>query len=91
MISIIVESDTSLLSRVLQRLEEYDTKFVKQERMNEGLQKTNENMQKTIDELSANSARVSYTSSFMTPAQPVKPPFIANTNTQRSPSPSSAR
>ena len=82
MISFIVESDTSLLSRVLQRLDEYDAKFIKQERTNEELQKTNEglhmtneglqktigNMQKTIDELSVNSARVSYTTSFMTPA-----------------------
>ena len=97
-IPFIVESDASQLSRVLERLDDYDAKFAKQERTiegllmtNEGLQKTIGNMQKTIDELSANSTRVSYTSSFMTPAQPVKPPFIANTNTQRSPSPSSAR
>jgi uncharacterized coiled-coil protein SlyX len=93
-----IESDTSSqIDKVLQRLEEYDVKFAKQEkvieelqRMNEGLQRTNENMQNTMAGLSTSVARVSYRSSFMTPALPAKPPFIANKNAQRSPSPRSA-
>jgi predicted RNase H-like nuclease (RuvC/YqgF family) len=100
-----IESDTSSqIDKVLQRLEEYDVKFAKQEkvngelqrtieelqRTNEGLQRTNENMQNTMAGLSTSVARVSYRSSFMTPALPAKPPFIANTNAQRSPSPRSA-
>ena len=80
MISSIVESESLLdtssqIYKVLQRLDEYDVKFAEQERVNgvlqrtnEGLQRTNENLQKTITELSTNVARVSYTSSFMTPA-----------------------
>ena len=73
---------SSQIYKVLQRLDEYDVKFAEQERVNgvlqrtneelqrtnEGLQRTNENLQKTITELSTNVARVSYTSSFMTPA-----------------------
>ena len=73
MITSIVELDTpSQIYKVLQRLDEYDIKFAKQERMNselqrmnEGLQRTNENLQKTIAGLSTNAACVSYISSFM--------------------------
>jgi hypothetical protein len=69
MISSIVESDTpSEMSKVLQKLEEYDAKFAKQEGVNEKLQRANEHLQKTVAGLSANVACVSYTSSFMTPA-----------------------
>jgi predicted RNase H-like nuclease (RuvC/YqgF family) len=83
MISSIVKSDrSSQINKVLQRLDEYDVKFAKQERVNEelqrtneglqrtneGLQRTNKDLQKTIAGLSANVARVSYTSPFITPA-----------------------
>jgi hypothetical protein len=76
MITSIVELNTSSqIYKVLQRLDEYDIKFAEQarvngelQRKNEGLQRTNENLQKTIAGLATNVARVSYTSSFMTPA-----------------------
>ena len=73
LISSIVESDTSLqnLTQVLlQRLDEFDVKFAKQERVigelqrtNEILQKTIAGQQKTIAGLSTKIARVSYPSS----------------------------
>ena len=78
LISSIVESDTSLqnLTQVLlQRLDEFDVKFAKQERTIETLQKTiagqertNEILQKTIAGLSTKVARVGYPSSDMTPS-----------------------
>jgi len=66
-----VELDTSSqIYKVLQRLDEYDLTFSKQERTNTELQRANEELQKTIAaqqktiaELSTNVARVSYLSS----------------------------
>jgi len=66
-----VESDTSQIYKVLQRLDEYDVKFAKQDqtneglqrlneglqRSNEGLQRTNVDLQKTVAELATNVAR----------------------------------
>jgi hypothetical protein len=73
MISSIVKSDTSSqIYKVLQRLEEYDVKFVEQERMNEKLHDEYNvkfaEQGRVIAGLSTKVARVSYTSSFMTPA-----------------------
>lgn len=66
-----VESSDSLsqsdsqIYKVLQKLEEYDDKFSKQERTNEELKRMNEGLQRAIVGLSTNAARVSqsYTSS----------------------------
>jgi len=53
-----VELDTSSqIYKVLQRLDEYDVKFAKQEKLIGELQRTNENLQKTIAGLSTNVAR----------------------------------
>ena len=71
MISSIVKTDTlSQMSEVFERLDGYDAKFAKQERVigelqraNENLQRTNENLMKRLAGLTTNVARVSYTSS----------------------------
>jgi hypothetical protein len=57
---------------LLQRLDESDVKFAKQESESDvkfaKQESVNGELQRTIAELSTNVARVSYTSSFMTPA-----------------------
>jgi predicted RNase H-like nuclease (RuvC/YqgF family) len=73
-LTVTVESEaSSQIFKVLQRLDEYDIKFSKQERTNEelqrtnkelqgtneALQRTNEELQKTVAELSTNVTRVS--------------------------------
>ena len=65
MVVTMVESDvSSQIHKVLQRLDEHDLKFSKQEKTNEGLQKMIAAQQNTIAELSTDVSGVSYPSSF---------------------------